>query len=463
MTIFTPLRTSLIALSFFALISMQDNVLFAQGDGGGGNGGGGAGGITINPQGVVNPVNLKPASLALEKRRLQAVAAKNLSKDLNRPSEMRVVSLVKLEQAIDARLRAGQTISDEMKFLAGLQRIDFVFIYPDENDIVIAGPADGFAMGRQNRVVGVNSGRPVMLLEDLVVALRSRRAPTIGVSIDPYQQKLAALNQALSRPLPPLPAGRGHIRFQQMANMLGNHKITVQGVPDDSHYARTLVEADYRMKRMAMGFEGAGIPGFRSHLSLIVPNGNTMQRWWFTPLYDAIYTSEDGNAFKLAGQRLQLSAQDEVVNAAGQRANAATTRISSQKFAQIFTKQYPKIAERMPCFAELQTLVDLAILGALIDSRRLDERIGWKMDLFADRNRLDFGGYTVPRETPPTYACKRHSRGMLLGLVGGGVTINPRRALADIPQKDGTSLRLSGLRQQAENANRPAEHPWWWD
>ena len=46
---------------------------------------------------------------------------------------------------------------------------------------------------------------------------------------------------------------------------LGPQTISVTGVPDTSHFARVLVAADYRMKRLAMGFESrrfAGCPAF---------------------------------------------------------------------------------------------------------------------------------------------------------------------------------------------------------
>ena len=42
-------------------------------------------------------------------------------------------------------MAAGQPVSDEMKYLAGLLRIHYVFFYPETGDIVLAGPAEGFA------------------------------------------------------------------------------------------------------------------------------------------------------------------------------------------------------------------------------------------------------------------------------------------------------------------------------
>ena len=64
--------------------------------------------------------------------------------DLTKPSSLRLVSLVRWEQQIEECLTTGKPIPDEVYFLAGLQRIDQVFVFPDDHDLVIAGPAEGF-------------------------------------------------------------------------------------------------------------------------------------------------------------------------------------------------------------------------------------------------------------------------------------------------------------------------------
>ncbi len=49
-----------------------------------------------------------------------------------------------------------------------------------------------------------------------------------------------------------------------------------------------LVEADLRMKRIALGKDPAGVRGVPSHLSLMRLGDASMTRWWFVPLYDPI-------------------------------------------------------------------------------------------------------------------------------------------------------------------------------
>src|SRR5690606_15728844 len=91
---------------------------------------------------------------------------------------------------------------EEVKYLAGLQRAQYVFIYPERNDIVIAGPAEGWKLDHLGNVVGLTTNRPVLLLDDLIVALRSgstSRTEPITCSIDPTEAGLAKLQAVVGR------------------------------------------------------------------------------------------------------------------------------------------------------------------------------------------------------------------------------------------------------------------------
>ena len=80
--------------------------------------------------------------------------------------------------------------------------MQFVFGFETDGDaagdIVLAGPAEPWIHDASGRPVGIASGRPVLLLEDLAVALRAfrpekRDRPFLGCTIDPTADGLAAL------------------------------------------------------------------------------------------------------------------------------------------------------------------------------------------------------------------------------------------------------------------------------
>ena len=123
-----------------------------------------------------------------------------------------------------------------MRYLAGLQRVRYVFYYPDSKDIVLAGPAEGWVPDPAGRIVGLTSGRPVVQLQDLVVALRAfppggRPTPLIGCSIDPTQEGLAAMQQFSAQH-----RLAGHARrarrpiVEGLRNSLGLQTVSINGV-----------------------------------------------------------------------------------------------------------------------------------------------------------------------------------------------------------------------------------------
>ena len=61
------------------------------------------------------------------------------------PTGLRMVSLRGLNGAIkDAMQNNLGQLPESVQFLAGLQRIQYVLVYPEQNDIVLAGPGEGW-------------------------------------------------------------------------------------------------------------------------------------------------------------------------------------------------------------------------------------------------------------------------------------------------------------------------------
>ena len=176
-------------------------------------------------------------------------------KALNSAVPMRKVSLRRLEATLADCASNHKPIPDAAKYLAGLQRIHYVLVYPEQKDIVLVGPGEGWKVDAKGNVVGVVTGRPVMLLDDLLVALQTAQAAArggINCSIDPTPEGLARLQQVSAA----LEGSRdAQLVASRMEEALGMQRISVHGVPDTSHFARVLVAADYRMKRLGMNFE----------------------------------------------------------------------------------------------------------------------------------------------------------------------------------------------------------------
>lgn len=436
-----------------------------RGGAGTGAGAGAAAGVVVDAEGVVRPVFVKDRTGQLDRKRREELAAKWLPGDLNVYSPMRKVSLKRIEELCEEYVKGNKHVPTEVQYLAGLQRIDYVFADPGGHDIVIAGPAEGFVIDAAGRAIGNSTSRPPLRLDDLFVALQAlnREGGTIGCSIDPTEANLANFKQYMAQSSGAISPSQARAKFEKLGEVLGMQTVRVFGVPADSHFAELLVEADIHMKRLSIGVDRSPVKGFRSHLSMVGAGENTMQRWWFTPLYDAFTKSDDGLAFAFSGQRVQLMSQEELVSDSGTRSNAPFTHVSGQKFAKQFTDKFPEMANAEPMFAELQSLFDLAVLGALLKKERLPDRVGWAMSLFLDPDRASIVKRNVPKQVESVSNYKTIGKSLFVAQVSGGVTIDPRMVVQSAEFRGDSSRTVESAKAKAMETDRPEKHPWWWD
>ncbi|MFM8436189.1 MAG: DUF1598 domain-containing protein, partial [Planctomycetia bacterium] len=190
------------------------------------------GGISIDAHGIVR--TLEPeASLELAARRREMLAKAGLPP--GKPAALRKVSLARLCKAVEQFSTTGTPLPADVIFLGGLERVTHVFVDPDGHDIILAGPADAAAIDPMGNVVAGTSGRPLLLLEDFVVALRAidgARAGGVRCSIDPSPEGVTKLQRYLGS-LKSIGANP-EATLRTMENVLGPQKVTVGGVPADS-------------------------------------------------------------------------------------------------------------------------------------------------------------------------------------------------------------------------------------
>jgi len=426
-----------------------------------------ASGIEVDANGVVRKRSMVDTSGMTARERAAAQRAL-MTRDVFAPSKLRKISLTRLEKAI---LDKGGVLSDEMRYLAGLQRVRYVFYYPETKDIVLAGPAEGWILDGFGRALGVQSGRPAVQLQDLVVALRAFApgtdgAKVIGCSIDPTPEGLEALQQFVRQTPSTFQRGQEQELAPRLAEgareSLGLQNVTVNGVPAKTHFAQVLVEADYRMKLIGIGLEQPPV-----RMTIFVDRVNPSQmarnalvRWFFVPDYNCVRVSEDSLAMELVGDGVKLVGEDEMVAEGGKRVVSGRSNAASLAFVNSFTQKYPILADRSPVYAELRNLIDLSVAAAFIQKQDYYGKAGWKMELFGNEQSMATEVYNVPKQVESTVnAVWRGSR--LLTPVAGGVriealmAIKPENVLAD---EKGHVSRLHG-----EAKLKLARNQWWWD
>ncbi|MFH1267839.1 MAG: DUF1598 domain-containing protein, partial [Planctomycetota bacterium] len=188
-------------------------------------------GVYVDPQGVLRRVVAEDDTGNLSALRASS-AARGRGEDVRKSSPLRKVSLPRLEKHVQLLLAAGRRPTEAMQMLAGLERIEYVFVYPESGDLVVAGPAGDWRTDAENRVIGVESGRPVVRLDDLVVVLRHVAAgpdARFGCLITPRQESLARLQAFLEEPVEFKRAGDRQAWLEQLRFTLGTQQIDVYG------------------------------------------------------------------------------------------------------------------------------------------------------------------------------------------------------------------------------------------
>ncbi|HEX7446017.1 MAG TPA: DUF1598 domain-containing protein, partial [Pirellulales bacterium] len=228
-------------------------------------------GVYVDASGVVRPALEKDAGRRLTALR-HTLEQTKFSSHVRQSSPLRKISLPKLEREIQLRLAAGRPLDEEMLVLAGLQRIQYISAYPETGDLVIAGPAGDWTLDRENRLVGTESGAPVVQLDDLVTILRhtlSSRNGEFGCSINPTEEGLAKVKAFLEASSgKPLKPGQRDKWVKQVRDQLGRQNVEVYHIDPHTRVARVIVEADYRMKLVGIGLE-EGTIDVPSYLKMI--------------------------------------------------------------------------------------------------------------------------------------------------------------------------------------------------
>jgi hypothetical protein len=410
------------------------------------------GGVVVNVDGVLNNVDSRSRKELAELRRK---ALDRVPVAMSETTELRMISLRALDDAIAQLAKENQPIPDDIRYLAGLQRVQYIFVDTDNRDIVLAGPAEGWKVDDLSNVVGVTTGHPVLQLDDLVVALRSAdeaRNGGISCSIDPTPEGMQRLQQYLSTKRT---IGNPSQTLRDYEQSLGPQQISVTGVPGSSRFASVLVAADYRMKRLAMKMDEPPVTGLPSFLDMARPGATMTPRWWLSPNYEALHRDAEGLAWELRGVGVKCLTAEDTFGTAGERTSTGQASPMAQKWADNLTARYEALAAKEPIFAELRNCIDLAVVSALILKEDLISRAGCELPTLTAAKRFPVAEFNVPKQVHSKATAVKKGRNWVI-TASGGVMIQPW----EIIQTAKASDTVAPLRSKAISSRNNA---WWWN
>ena len=431
-------------------------------------------GVFVDPSGTLKRIKTKKI------RGAEQVRKKALKDSGNRKtstkSELRKISLTRLEKTAQVLAAQGKPIDRGMRNLAGIYEIKYLMMFPETGDIVIAGPAGPWELNEENRPVNIETGKPVLQLDDLVVCLRNAwdNNGKLGCSITPRKDRLASTKQFLATS-----KLKGRKWAEGIRKTLGQQDVEVFGIDSRTHAARVLIEADYRMKLIGMGLE-ASIPEVPSYLHRIqlTADGNVppmdVVRWWFTLNYDDLVANAERTIFTFNGTGVKVLSENEFINEQGDRIHTGTSHGPTKAFARDFTKHFDKLADEYPVYRQLKNVFDLALVSSLIRDQDLNKKTRWNRTFFAskDSNQNDHLVYRVRKDRNATQVdsvlndkilkIRKNSQTLKHHIVGvsGGISYDAHEIISTgfKPDADGELAKKS---QQAKPA--ATDLKWWWD
>jgi hypothetical protein len=420
---------------------------------------GAVGGISIDAQGVVRTATAIERSEALDNLRKQVVAVPEAMKDTN---GLRKVSLRKLQEAVAHAVETGTDIPDEVAYLGGIQRIEYVLVYPEKQDIVLAGKAEAWKVADNGEVVGALSGKPVLHLDDLLIAFRTvetARDEVMSCSIDPTAEGIENLKKFLGS-ITLSPNANATALEPAMQKAFGPQMIRLTGVPESSHLARVMVSADYHMKRIAMNIDPSPVNGLSSYLQMVARNGaragSVQSRWWLACDYDAIRKSEDGLAFQISGRGIKAMTEEEIVGNDGNREQTGKSNKLAQKWADSFTEKYDEMSVANPVFGNLRNIVDFCVIAALIESNNLSEVAGCDISVLKGaKGGVETAHLAIPKTIDPHCSFIKGAAGWVVS-ASGGVQVDSW----SVVEKQIVDSKLDAVRE--ENDAKVGQ-PWWWN
>jgi len=429
-------------------------------------------GVRVEPSGVLRTQTAEEQSGRLKDLGIQVREAL-LNNEIAQVSGLRVLSLPRLEAAVARRLEQGHEPTISMKLLGGLTSIKHVFVYPEDQEIVIAGPAEGWKYNEDGLPVGVESGKPIMQLDDLVTVIRAFSATNqkfFSCSINPREEGLKNLKgfveQSSSRPLRPGAGVRNWVG--QLQQQLGRQDIVYSGINPESRVARTIVEADYRMKLIGIGkYDFAGNSTIPSIFDLMTQEEQKASkldalRWWLTMKYDAVLHTPDRNGFEFVGSSVLCQSENQFLNAQGQQVQTGQSEGSNLVFAQTFTAKYEELAKQDIVFADLKNVFDLSLVAAILQHEGAARNVGWDLGVFSNEGWYIPTRHDAPREVDSVVNHRVFRGRDIVVQVAGGVRADLGSVIADASiYREG--VRLDGTADKARTSDSLPANRWWWD
>jgi hypothetical protein len=398
--------------------------------------------------------------------------------DARLASEMRYVSLPRLEAAMAQRQAAHQPLDAAMLTLGGMRQVKYVLVYPETGDLVLAGPAGDWRPTREG-MGDAETGRPLVRLDDLLALWRRQRekkSSAFGCSIVPRQEALARTQEYLASTAgQAIEASDRKAWLHGLRDTVGVQDVEYYNIDPNTRVAGLLLAADYHMKLVGMGL-AEGVPGVRSYLATVRlgPGGQappmSILRWWFSMPTSTVTKSPAGDAFSLPANCVQVLSENEMLAARGERVHTGQSDDLNSAFAKSFTNEFAALADKYPIYGQLARVFELSLALAVIENQGLAAAVGWSPSLLLDREHLRLPSVGTPQGVETVINHRVIGGRQIIAGVSGGVWVDGSKSVAMTAAEGDAATALAAVRKApttetpaADDAETAGSIIWWWD
>ena len=371
-------------------------------------------------------------------------------------SKLRTISLKQLDAALAAARASGLQPAIDVLKLAGLSRITYVKVLPDQEDVLVAGPTGENEYG--------------LLLHDLatVAALVNQKTAPMGCSIEPSNAGILAAQQMLqqSGTIERL-ARNPKLVVEQMQEKIGDHSVSVFGLPAQCSTAVALIDADEHMKRVAFGTVNT-LPRVKTYFDFLdeqstVPD-QSIVRWWFAFSDEPIRANGADYMFQLPDNAVCVLSEQQWVSQTAERGPTGKRDACADKFAKEISSKMPELRKTLPSYARLCGVFEAGLaLQLSLEVNRETNLSGWFPNLCGLGKELcESQSAPAPRSVEGLTTWHRLRNGTTVAVVSGGVKLDVSAVSSPDKWADAKFLASSMVPDQAAVVST-AHSRWWWD
>ena len=376
-------------------------------------------GFDVDSDGRIRPLSLEESETL---GKIMEDGLEPIPPEKNQKVSLRKISLKKLDAFVKNIVAQHEYLPDPIRYFGGLTSIEYIVAVPEENDILLIGPAEGWRADHAGNIVGNHTGMPILMLEDFLTVLREWNRPippkTIACSFEPTQETLTKL-VGLQRRYTSINDKNADAYATDLEESYGDCTIKISGVPASSRFSKVLVGADFKMKRIALGLEPSNTRNIPSYISGISVNRpNISPRFLLVPEYATTTHDSKKLTWRLGGLKVRASSQTMVSRGIDRVALTWCRRLE---------ENYDALAKAQPVFGELRNNMALAYVAALIHQEKLLQKAGCELTILLDEANLKLVEQPVPKFV--AYRSIKSQNGSSTIVACGSIEINPSAAV----------------------------------